>query len=40
MTGETTDFYPYYHTTDPYAAYERGYYFTGSSFMQAPPNSA
>ena len=39
-TGEDTSFYPSYKTTDPYAAKYRGYYFTGTSYMQGPPNSA
>ena len=39
LTGINNDFYPNYHSTDPLAAKDRGYYFTGTSFMQLPPNS-
>ena len=39
-TGSSTVFYPSYVTGDPYAARYRRYYFTGSSYMKAPPNSA
>ncbi|CAG9321677.1 unnamed protein product [Blepharisma stoltei] len=38
VTGVNNEFYPNYDATDPYAAIERGYYFTGSSLMMAPPN--
>ena len=33
MTGTGTSFYPYYESDDPYAAYNRGYYFHGTSVM-------
>ena len=39
LTGTTTDFYPDYNTDDPYAAYQRGYYFHGAAVMQLPPHS-
>ena len=39
LTGIDNDFYPNYGTFDPYAAYERGYYFHGGSIMQLPPNA-
>ena len=32
-------FYPEYHANDPYAAYRRGYYFHGTSYIQLPPHS-
>jgi len=32
-TGEDSSFYPNYKPSDPWAAYMRGYYFTGSSYM-------
>jgi len=35
-TGEDSSFYPDYKTSDPLAAYKRGYYFTGSSYMRFP----
>mgnify|MGYP000161339295 CR=1 FL=1 len=35
-TGEDSSFYPEYRTTDPWAAYKRGYYFSGSSYMKFP----
>ena len=38
-TGSNTSFYPTYTIGDPIAAKDRGYYFTGTSYMQAPPNS-
>lgn len=38
-TGPDSSFYPSYATGDPYAAIHRGYYFTGSSYMQGPPVS-
>ena len=42
MTGLTDEFYPNYDSdgTDPYAAQDRGYYFTGSSLMQMPPHTS
>ena len=38
-TGEDSSFYPNYKPTDPWAAYMRGYYFTGSSYMRFPDSS-
>ena len=35
-TGEDNSFYPDYGKHDPIAAYKRGYYFTGSSYMKFP----
>ena len=35
-TGEDNSFYPDYGKYDPIAAYKRGYYFTGSSYMKFP----
>ena len=40
MTGPNNSFYPSYATGDPYATRYRGYYFTGLSYMQGPPNTA
>ncbi|CAG9335159.1 unnamed protein product [Blepharisma stoltei] len=37
LTGKDNNFYPNYDTTDPIATIYRGYYFTGSSYMQLPP---
>ncbi|CAG9335196.1 unnamed protein product [Blepharisma stoltei] len=37
LTGQDSKFYPNYDSTDPIAAIYRGYYYTGSSFMQLPP---
>ncbi|CAG9335208.1 unnamed protein product [Blepharisma stoltei] len=37
LTGKDNTFYPNYGITDPYAAIYRGYYFTGTSYMQLPP---
>ena len=39
-TGVDTSFYPSYASTDPLATQYRGYYFKGTSYMQAPPNTA
>ena len=39
MTGTGNFFYPDYASDDPYAAYNRGYYFHGSAIMQLPPNT-
>ncbi|CAG9335177.1 unnamed protein product [Blepharisma stoltei] len=36
LTGKDNNFYPNYDTTDPIATIYRGYYFTGSSYMQLP----
>ena len=38
-TGVDSSFYPSYDTTDPYATKERGYYFTGTSYMNIAANS-
>ena len=38
-TGANTNFYPSYDSTDPYATKERGYYFTGNSYMNIAANS-
>ncbi|CAG9321678.1 unnamed protein product [Blepharisma stoltei] len=38
VTGTTSAFYPNYNSDDPYAALDRGYFFTGSSIMMLPPN--
>ena len=38
LTGIDTSFYPTYDTTDPYASYLRGYYFTSTSYLQLPPH--
>ena len=38
-TGVNTNFYPTYDSTDPYATKERGYYFTGTSYMIIAGNS-
>ncbi|CAG9335197.1 unnamed protein product [Blepharisma stoltei] len=40
LTGKDNTFYPTYDSTDPIAAIHRGYYFTGSSYMQLPPYSS
>ena len=40
LTGEDNQFYPEYGEFDPYAAKDRGYYFTGVSYMQLPPHSS
>ncbi|CAG9335172.1 unnamed protein product [Blepharisma stoltei] len=37
LTGKDNSFYPDYDATDPIATINRGYYFTGSSYMQLPP---
>ncbi|CAG9335917.1 unnamed protein product [Blepharisma stoltei] len=34
QTGQSSNFYPNYDTTDPYAAEYRGYYFLGTSYMK------
>ena len=39
LTGKDNSFYPEYDYTDPYAARDRGYYFTGSAYMQLPPHN-
>ena len=38
LAGSSSEFYPDYDSLDPYAARFRGYYFTGSSVIQLPPN--
>ncbi|CAG9335175.1 unnamed protein product [Blepharisma stoltei] len=40
LTGKDNEFYPNYDTTDPIAAIYRGYYFSGSAYMQLPPYTA
>ncbi|CAG9335153.1 unnamed protein product [Blepharisma stoltei] len=37
LTGKDNKFYPTYDATDPIAAIYRGYYFSGSAYMQLPP---
>ncbi|CAG9335149.1 unnamed protein product [Blepharisma stoltei] len=37
LTGKDNSFYPTYDATDPIAAIYRGYYFSGSAYMQLPP---
>ncbi|CAG9335140.1 unnamed protein product [Blepharisma stoltei] len=37
LTGKDNSFYPTYDVTDPIAAIYRGYYFSGSAYMQLPP---
>ena len=39
LTGKDNSFYPNYDSSDPWAAKDRGYYFTGSSYMQLPSPS-
>ncbi|CAG9320645.1 unnamed protein product [Blepharisma stoltei] len=39
LTGNSNSFYPSYGTYDPLAAYDRGYYFSGSTYIQLPPYS-